>query len=93
MFRVRGSRALVLGGLGAFYRQREFVSVRLTPGFLHARHEGTPHSPARAEATCAKPRGSPPHAHLRVLLPLSPLRSLLSGTLWNVVEYPEFPKC
>jgi len=38
--------------------------VRLTASLLHARHGGTPRTPARAEATRAEPRGSPPHASL-----------------------------
>ena len=61
--------------------------MRLTASFLHARHGGTPCSPARAEATRAEPRGSPPHASLsRAALPLSPLARVFSRMVYNSRE-------
>ena len=64
--------------------------MRLTASFLHARHGGTPCSPARAKATRAEPRGSPPHASLSRAAPSLSSRPCF---LPNGVELRRNSKC
>ena len=86
---VKGSDAR-LEDLGALYRHREREAHPRVPPCASRRNpaqlgEGRSHS--RRTTRFSSARSSP-----RAALSLSS-RSLLSRTLWNVIECPEFPKC